>query len=242
MTNSLGEMIAGVVAVARQRDDTILRMHCNLGDLTFGNEHLSLGAILPETNGRFAQFKRLLDKTPCGPVATLTREIRYGGGTPIGLTWADLDESFVFSLGYCSPWSDPAIPCERHEMDERLNINIVKVSVCNVATILHAEHWQERVRDYGYSPASSSMVYHGNGFYMRMHFHDHDPAHVHIYPRHGDTRNRIARVRIDNCDTLDGSLSSAMDHEITEFITQNRQTLLDNWERIKTGRSPERIE
>src|SRR5256885_9302103 len=73
----LERTIAAVNMVATQREDTMLRMHCRLADLTFGTEHLPIGAILLGTNDRFAQFKRLLDKAPSGPVAALKREIRY---------------------------------------------------------------------------------------------------------------------------------------------------------------------
>jgi hypothetical protein len=238
MARHLNATIAAVNAVATQRNDTIVRMHCRLAELTLGAEHLSLGAVLADTNGRFAQFKRLLDKAPCGPVAPLPREIRYAGQCPIGLTWADLDESFVFSLGHSAPWSGQAIPCERHTMDEAANITVTAVDVCNLATTAHTAHWQQRIDDYGKDAARSSIIYEGRGFFMRMLFPDHIPPHVHIYPRRSDTADRIARVRIDNGDKMDGALSSAMDHEITDFITRNRAALLESWDRVQAGRLP----
>lgn len=242
MTRHISNTIAAVNEVAKQRDDTIVRMHCRLGDLTFGTHQLSLGAVLPATNDRFAQFKRLLDRSPCGPVTALTREIRYAGQSPIGLTWADLDDSFAFSLGHCTPWSERAIPCERHSMDEATNMTIAVVNVCNLATTADAEHWEQRINDYGKDAARSSILYEGSGFCVRMHFHDHPPAHIHIYPRRGDTADRIARVRIDNGDKMDGALSSAMDHEIADFITRNRAALTESWERVQAGRLPLKTE
>ena len=224
--------------VADQREDLTLRMHCRLADLSFGNEHLPIGAILQEANGRFAQFKRLLDRAPCGPVAALTTEIRYGGQTPIGLTWADLEDSLVFSLGHCAPWSERTIECERHTLSGSCEISVAAASIGNLATSAHVGHWQERIQNYGRDAARSSILYQGNGFWMRMHFHDHPPPHVHIYPRRSDTRDRIARVRVDNGDLMDGSLSSAMDHEISDIITRHRNTLLESWDNIRAGHLP----
>jgi hypothetical protein len=50
------------------------------------------------------------------------------------------------------------------------------------------------------------------------------------------TRDRIARVRVDNGDQMDGALPSAMDHEIADFITRNRALPVENWDRIRSGR------
>ena len=86
--------------------------------------------------------------------------------------------------------------------------------------------------------ARSSILYEGRGFFMRMHFHDHEPPHVHIYPRRGDTANRIARVRVDNDDVLDGTLTSKMADEIYSVISRNRSALLESWTNIKAGRLP----
>jgi hypothetical protein len=242
ITRHLGNAIAAVSAVATQRGDAIVRMHCRLADLTFGNERLPVGAIFAQINGRLAQLKRLLDKAPCGPVASLAREICCEDHVSIGLTWAERDESFVFSLGHCLPWSGHEISCKRSTIDESTEVSVADVSVCNLATIEHVSHWRNRIRDYGYDPAKSSLLFRGNGFVMRMHLHDHDPAHVHIYPRASDTHELLARVRIDNCDLMDGSLSSAMYHQIREVITNNRQTLLEGWEAIKQGRLPNSLD
>jgi hypothetical protein len=59
-----------------------------------------------------------------------------------------------------------------------------------------------------------------------------------MYPRRGDTRDLIARVRIDNGDKMDGVLSSVMAHEIEEFINRNRDRLLESWDRVRAGRLP----
>jgi hypothetical protein len=242
IAHHLNNAIAAVNTAAKRRDDTIVRMHCRLGDLTFGTGHFPLWTVLTETNDRFAQFKRLLDKAPCGPVTPEPREIRYAGQSPIGLTWADLDSSFVFSLGHCAPWSEQAIPCERHTMDDAANITTAAVDVCNLATTAHTEHWKERIDGYGKDATRSSILYEGNGFFVRMHFHDHPPAHVHLYPRRADTADCIARVRIDNSDKMDGALSSPVAHELEDFIARNRAALLESWERVQSGRLPLNME
>jgi hypothetical protein len=230
--------IATVRKVSEQREDTILRMHCRLADLTFGTQHLLLAAILPGPNDRFTQFKRLLDKAPCGPVTNLDSEVRYGEQIPIGLRWADKDGTFVFSFGHSESWLCQTISCQRHSLYESGEITVTSIAVGNLAIPAHVDVWKNRLHDYGNDPAKSSLLYEGTGFVMRMHLHDHEPPHLHIYPRRGDTGNRIARVCIDNCDLLDGSLSSAMDHEITDVITRYRKTLLEGWQAIKTGKPP----
>jgi hypothetical protein len=157
---------------------------------------------------------------------------------PIGLSCADKDGTFVSSFGYSELWSGQAISCQRHSLDESGKITVTSIAVDNLAIPAHVDVWKKRIQDYGNDPAKSSLLYEGTGFVMRMHLHDHEPPHLHIYPRRGDTGDRIARVCIDNCDLLDGSLSSAMDHEITDVITRNRKTLLDGWHAIKTGKLP----
>ncbi len=228
--------------VSQQREDTILRMHCKLSDLVLGQEHLPLAAILPGSNDGFTQFKRLLDKAPCSFVTNLDHEVRCGEQTSIGLAWADLDDSFVFSFGHSEPWSSQAISCQRYVLDKSANINTTAIEVRNLATETHAEVWKKHLKDYGSNPAKSSLLYEGNGFFMRMHLHDHDPPHLHIYPRRSDMRDRIARIRIDNCDLMDGSLSSAMNREISEVITRHRTTLLEGWKACRAGKLPLRLE
>jgi hypothetical protein len=188
--------IATVRKVSEKRGDTILRMNCRLADLTLGTEHLPLAAILPGPNDRFTQFKRLLDKSPCGPITNLDSEVRYGEQIPIGMTWADQDGTFVFSFGYSEPWSGQAISCQRNSLDESGEITVTSIAIGNLAIPAHVDVWKNRLQDYGNDPAKSSLLYEGTGFVMRMHLHDHDPPHIHIYPRRSDTCDRIARVNI----------------------------------------------
>jgi hypothetical protein len=116
------------------REDAILRMHCRLADFVLGPEHLPLVAILPGPNDRFTQFKRLLDKAPCGSIANLDSEVRCGQHIAIGLNWADRDGSFVFSFGHSETWSDQAILCQRHVLDASANITVTAIEVSNLAT------------------------------------------------------------------------------------------------------------
>lgn len=232
----LESMIVAVNQVVDQRKDTIVRLHCGLGELTLGEQYLSLGAVLPGPNGRVAQLKRLIDRAPCGPVAALSQEVRSNGKTSIGLTWAVKDDGFVFSLG--PSWSAPIIRCDCDTIDELCAINRVPVDVRNFATSAHVNYWRQTLDDHGKEVARSSRLWEGSGFVIRMHFHDHPPPHVHIYPRPGDTNNRIARVRVDNGDILDGTLSSAMNDEITELLKANKETLLQGWANIQAGKLP----
>jgi hypothetical protein len=112
------------------------------------------------------------------------------------MTWADQDGTFVFSFGYSEPWSGQAISCQRNSLDESGEITVTSIAIGNLAIPAHVDVWKNRLQDYGNDPAKSSLLYEGTGFVMRMHLHDHDPPHIHIYPRRSDTCDRIARVNI----------------------------------------------
>ncbi len=224
------------------RKDAYLRTHCKLGELTLGDGHFALGALLPGTNGRLAQLKRMVDKAPCGPVTACMREVWCEGQLTIGLSWADLDDSFVLSLGHRHPWSERSIPCERHTISEPCELNRLTIDVCNLSTMADVDHWTQRIVNYGKETASSSLLYRGTGFVMRMHFHDHPPPHVHIYPRLGDTNDLIARVRVDNGDIMDGTLSSALNSEISGVLHSHRDELLESWANIQSGKLPVKIQ
>jgi len=238
IASHLENMIDAVRKVTLLRGDAIMKMHCKLRELTLGNECLSLGSVLPGTNGRLSRLKRMLDRAPCGPVLSCMREVRFNGQNAIGLSWADLSDSFVVSVGCHPHWSAEAISCERCLMDDSANISIMSIEVRNLSRVSHVDFWRQSIHGYGKEIASSSILYEGTRFTMRMHFHDHPPAHVHIYARRGDTHELIARVRVDNCDIMSGSLSSAMNEEIMNLIRRERVGLLESWANVQAGRLP----
>jgi len=234
--------VVAIIGVRTLRPDTTLRMHCRLSELTLGDEHFALGAILPGTNGRLTQLKGIVDKSPCGPVTTPLQEVQCDGQSAIGLSWADLDDSFALSLGHKEPWSEGSISCVRHSIDESSQLTESNIEVRNLATTEDVGHWRQAISAYGMETTNSSLLYQGTRFVMRMHFHDHPPPHVHIYPRVSDTNDVIARVRVDNGDIMDGVLSSAMNDEIGRLINRYRVELLASWTNIQEGRLPVKIQ
>lgn len=242
IASHLEEAIVSINGVLTLRRDAFLRMHCKLAEFTLGDEQFTLGALLPGTNGRLSQLKRIVDRAPCGEMTACLREVRHDGRLAIGLSWADLDESFVVSLGHSQPWAGVSIPCDRHVIRESCELDELAIEVCNLAKAADVDHWKTRITDYGKEFANSSLLYEGNRFVMRMHFDDHPPAHVHIYPRRGDTHDLIARVRVDNGDIMDGSLSSALNAEIRGVLRSHRVELLESWTNIQVGRPPVKIQ
>lgn len=244
IASHLDKMILAANKVVGKRKDSFIRMHCKLGELILGDEHLTLGALLPGTNGRLSQLKRMVDKAPCGPILESLREVRCSGQISTGLSWADFDDSFTLSIGHSPPWSEISIPCERHTIDELCIIKAQQIHVRNIAAVSHVDSWSHTIEDYGKDFASSSILYKGNGFVMRMHFHDHPPCHVHLYPRPGDTKDLIARLRVDNGDIMSSSssLSSAMRDEARQVIKDYRNELLEGWANIQSGKLPLKIQ
>ena len=230
--------ITTIREVTKIRENIKLRMHCRLSNITFGRDRLSLGQILTEKNDRLAQFKRLIDKMPCDHIVNSTSGVMYNGKPATGLAWADRDNSFVFSLGHASPWSNCTIKCVRQSMKDDTEITDTPINIRNLATVSHVYYWRSRIQDYGDAPAKSSLIYEEERFFIRMHLDDHGYPHVHIYPRKSDTRDCIAKIRVDNKDILEGLPDTNLKTDIMKVITSNEKKLLKGWENIRRGKHP----
>jgi len=242
LSDYLNKLIEAANKVSTLRDGVFVRMHCKLSELTLGDNHYTLGAILPGVNGRLSQLKRLVDKTPYEPLLNCMQEVQYNGQKAIGISWADLNKSFGLSLGHTQPWSETSISCERHSMNESCEIETKPVEVRNIANVAHVNFWTQAINDFGKQYAGSSILYKGNGFVMRMHFDDHPPCHVHIYPHLDSTEYLIAKLRVDNGDIMKGSLSADMYYEVIQVITEHRLELIESWENIRVGKKPLHIQ
>ena len=95
--------------------------------------------------------------------------------------------------------------------------------------------------NYGRTVSASSLIYEGNGFFIRMYAYDHNPPHFHVL-LHRDTSESLAKCAIQTLDVLAGNLPSALRRPIREWASTHRPDLMQNWERCQAGNRPHLLE
>jgi Domain of unknown function (DUF4160) len=74
------------------------------------------------------------------------------------------------------------------------------------------------------------------GMVVQMYYDDHSDSHVHI--RYAENR---CKIDLDG-NVLDGSIPLAKLHIAKRWIILHHDELLKNWEKIRDGKQPKRIE
>ncbi|MDP3971738.1 MAG: DUF4160 domain-containing protein [Candidatus Nanopelagicales bacterium] len=75
------------------------------------------------------------------------------------------------------------------------------------------------------------------GIRITLYFGDHAPAHFHA--QYGD---QVANVRIDNGETLCGSLPKRAARLVEQWRTQHAEDLAAAWDRVQRNELPGKIE
>jgi hypothetical protein len=234
----VGRAVDAINQLARTREDALLRMQFRLREITIGPEQHSIGAVLVDRKERFTRFKRVLDKAPFGEMPVPSPEVLFDDRLGIALSWAHFDQSFILSFGHCDPWENRAVNSVLCMPDISGAFSSTPITVRNIATVEHLVIWETEIREYGNDLARSSIIYRGYEFVLRMHFDDHPPAHIHIYPRPSDTSNLIAKVRIDNNDVLEGYMPSRIRRDVLSILDRHRESLMLSWQRVRSGEPP----
>ncbi len=74
------------------------------------------------------------------------------------------------------------------------------------------------------------------GIVIRMYFFDHEPPHFHAFYGGAEAQLRIAPVGV-----LRGDLPPRALALVVEWASLHEQELVENWRRLQTDESPERI-
>jgi hypothetical protein len=125
--------------------------------------------------------------------------------------------------------------------DTGINLNSVEIAVPNLSGPAHVEVHRELITTYGRDLAASSLVYEGDGFFIRIWFTDHPPPHFHVMLRR-DTSEAAARYAIETLDLLSGQLAPPVRRRVEEWAGGRREELLSDWTRCSNGQHPFRIE
>ena len=236
------QAISALREAVRIRDDTTLRLPMPVSGMVFGAGNITLAQLFPGRNNIFSVLRRCVDRAPFCPVTDLDKEVVINGQVGVGLTWAFYDRSFVLSMGHAVPWSGINIVGVANSIDELGALVTSEVEIRNVATVAHVGIWRVAICDYGRDEASSSIVYRGGQFVIRMFPIDHDPPHVHVYAHAADTSNLLAKVRIDNGDVMRGYILPAIRSDVFRVIVDKRERLMESWVRCRAGRLPLELE
>lgn len=166
-------------------------------------------------------------------------EVHCAGNVSAGITLAHLGDSWTVSIPIPqSEWSEAEITGVKYEINDNAKSSEDTCVVKNLASELHAAHWQGALLDWGRRIAETNEIANVAGHAIDMYPLDHGYPHVHLvspYP----PRPTIAKYRIDVFGRLEGP--PQFDREMKEWIAQNQILLLASWGRCQRGQHPFKI-
>jgi len=165
------------------------------------------------------------------------KEVTYNGNPAIGMLWAQQNDSTVFSFAFPPDWGESQIDAQFHELDEHANVTSADVSIRNLARTEHVTALRAFIINYGRVLSTSTLVYEGAGFVVRMYFNDHPPPHFHVLSRR-DTSDSLAKCTIETLDILAGELPPDLRRRVKAWAENRKADLAANWNRCRTGEHP----
>jgi Domain of unknown function (DUF4160) len=236
--------LATVRAARRIRSDIVVAGNVPLSSVFLGDGTHSIGAVLRgDANRDEWRFLRGLDQSsPWSSHPGSTRsgdfeEITFDGQIAVGMLWAKQNESAIVSFPFPPIWADSSVPAVFHKMDEASNIDSSEVAIPNLSTPEHAEVHRRLIENYGRTVSASSLIYEGDGFFVRIWFHDHDPPHFHVLMRR-DTSDTVAKYVIETLDLMEGQLPSSVRKKVEEWARGRTEELMRSWHRCRAGLHP----
>lgn len=186
------------------------------------------------------KYRRLLLKVKqlTDNATPFLHEIHWNGQTAQGLTLAGAVQSWALSL--CtpnSPWAHATITAQRYELDDNGNLNgPTPCEIRHLAIAPHVTHWTTEIRDWGATIAASCVLdkVKGHPVVMYQGPKEHNPPHVHLLDQ--SSRNSLAKYRIDVFERPEGP--PTWDAEMTVWVNQYRDQLLQSWTRCQQGGLP----
>ncbi len=235
--------LAAISSAKRIRRDLIVAGNVRLSGVLVGDGTRSLGEVLQGNDYR--DEWRLLysldqlspwDAYPGSARPTEFQEVRFQGRVAVGMLWAKENESIVLSFAFSPSWESPFLHAQFLQMNDDMSIVDTEVQVANLSRIEHVTTHRDLIVNFGLVLATSSRVYVGDGFEIRMFFDDHDPPHFHVFGSDGG--DTVARYAIQTLDRLSGELSPAIGRKVTQWAETRREDLMTCWYRCRRHQYP----
>lgn len=235
--------VAALKAARAIRRDLLISSEPPLTAVALGDGTESLATIL---NGNLYKdewrfISSLIQSSPWEEYPRIDiphlEEVSFQGRLAVGMTRAQEENSLVFSFGHSPDWNSDFIRAQIDTVDVLDNASQTPVDVPNLSAPRNVAAHTARILSYGRRVSASSLVYEGDGFFVRMFFDDHEPPHFHILLRR-DSSQTQAKCAISTLDILSGSLPSVLRKRIRDWAQNRREELMRNWARCRNGQHP----
>jgi Domain of unknown function (DUF4160) len=228
-------------AVRGIRRDVLLASSQPITGVLLGDGTQSMGTILKgnlyKDEWRFISGLDQASPWAAYPGARMPGDLEgvsHRGRAAIGMTWANENDSAVFSFGHPPDWNGAFIPARFDEMDYVGDIASIPIDIRNLSAPEHIDTHRAMMRNYGGDVSPSSLIYEADGFVVRMYSYDHNPPHFHVL-LHAGTQ---AKCVIGTLDILAGDLPPGFLSEVRAWARIHRDALMRNWDRCQSGDRP----
>lgn len=220
-----------------------------LAQVAFGVGFHTLPSLLRGADYReeWQSLKGLEQSSPYGQddwtLPNELEEVQFQGTPGVGLLRATENKSATLSFAFRKVWDSPNLQAAHLEIDESEDVVLRDIEVPNLATPEHLTAHEELIQDLGTDLSSSSIIYEGEDFVLRMYFNDHDPPHFHVMAQH-DSSETLARFRINTLDQLTQSarLRPGIRRKVFDWAGGRRDALMECWLDCRRHRHPTRLE
>jgi hypothetical protein len=220
-----------------------------LAGVVFGTGPHTFASVLQRADYReeWRSLKELDQTSPYGPDDWKTpselQEVQFEGRTAIGMLRAVENKSAILSFAFLQVWENPILLATHLTADESYDVSSRAISVPNLAKPEHITAHEEFIRELGIDQSSSSIIYEGEDFVLRIYFDDHDPPHFHVMA-HSKASETIARFRIKTLDqmTQSGKFRPGLRKKVIEWAESRTDALMGCWDECKNQRHPPRLD
>src|SRR5258708_2104855 len=216
-----------------------------LAGVVFGTGPHTFASILRGSDYReeWRSLKELDQTSPYGPddwkAPSELQEAQFQGTTGIGLLRAIENKSAILSFAFRQVWESPILLVTHLTVKESDGVSSGDIDVPNLAKPEHVTIHEELIQELGRDLSSSSIIYEGEDFVLRMYFNDHDPPHFHVMANN-DSSETIARFRIKTLDQLtqSGRLRPALRRKVLDWAESRIDALMGCWQQCRKLRHP----
>lgn len=233
-----------IMAVKRIRRDLLIGSHIPLSKVSFGDGSQSFANILSGNDyreeWRFLQNLQNYspwDAYPGAKQPSPIEEVYFLEQRAHGMTLAFKNETATFSFSFIEHWSDERIGAQHCSLSDEGDIICSNITIRNISNQKHVDYWQDPLRDYGHDVSYSSLIYSDSGFVIRMFLDDHDPPHIHLL-ENSNSSCTMAKIAIKTLDCIKGQIQPNLERKVKELVKNNRDTLMENWNRCRNGVMP----
>lgn len=207
----------------KRRADVELHNSSSLYTCDFGGDYLCTILKGNRFDDHWRFVKTLAQRAPWD-VGSLSISFLINGEESIGMALATQNQSATVSVPSEQTWIHNSI---------KGMIEGVETSISNLAVPNHVNELEALFRDYGFDLSPSSVIFQNGALQVRMFLNDHNPPHI-----HAELTGSKAKINIRTLDVMEGRLSASVTNELVNWTRQNREVLLQNWERCRAGIHP----